>query len=348
MDSSRSPSVPLPDEPFVWRDLTWHERAPAAVVEPLREGRPCGETLRIPLGPGTRLGVRPLPSEEPRAGIWCSGFAHAFFDERGEPRFRGVPCPKGNRIERGQQCGLCLHLDRFRPIHRVHRGAELTEAVRAYVGLPHWLYVATFPDGSSKVGTAHERSKTSRLDQQAVARASYVALARDGVVVRRLEDALGAELALPQAKRVATKFRAWCSPLEAGELDRIHEELAGRARALLGEPERSLAGPEDEYSVEEGRWAPSEAMGSAYAALRTQDPEPLTAADPFGTGRPGGKPDGAPFGFLLTGGTGPFLTGRLEEGPGPALLASAAGLKNRACVGVEEIGREAGSQRSLF
>ena len=387
MDSSHAPSCSdaLPGERFVWRDLAWRDRAPVAVVEPLRDGRPSGERVTIPLlgdaragGAGSDaarpvdsptavarpggllLGATPLPPEDPEAGLWCSGFAHAYLDEDGEPRFRGVDCPKAHRIERGQQCPLCLHLDRFRPIHGAHRGAELSEAVRAYVARPHWLYVATFPDGASKVGTAHERSKTSRLDQQAVARASYVALADDGLVVRRLEDACTRELALPQAKRVATKFRAWCAPLPSAELDRIHDELAGRARGLLAELGGSagaagsvgLTGAPAGHRVADERWTPSEAMRRAYAALRAESPEPLSAADPFGTGLPGAKgaarDGGSPYAFRVTGGTGPFLTGALDGDAGPSLLVSTAGLKNRACRWVEDSGQATGTQRSLF
>ena len=132
----------LAGAPVVWRDLAWRDREPVAVVEPLEHGVPCGTVLRARLEPGDAPLVRALPVPEGLEPRWCAGFAHAEVDEQGAARFRTVACPKHQRVRSGQQCGLCRHLDRFRPLHRVHRGAQLTDAALAYVSRPHWLYTS--------------------------------------------------------------------------------------------------------------------------------------------------------------------------------------------------------------
>lgn len=297
------------------------------------DGRPTGETFSVPLPSGTELGVRRLADQEPGAGLWCSGFAHAEFDDRARPAFRGVPCPQSNRIRTGQQCRLCLHLDKFRPIHRAHRGAALHEVARAYVSLPHWLYVATFPDGTSKVGTAHERSKVKRLDQQAVARASYVAHADDGFAVRRLEDAVTRTAELTQSKRVSSKYKAWLRPKDANELARIHDEVAGRAR-------RNLESWEDtDFTVVDEAWEPGDVMLPAYERLRAAPSEPWVGDDAWFEN---------PRRLRILSGAGPFLTARSDASDGAVeSLLSTAGVKNRACVAVS--GEEASSvQDALF
>ena len=205
---------------------------PTRIVE---DGVPCGTVLRTLLDLGDAPLVRALPVPDGVEPRWCAGFAHAEVDEQGTARFRTVACPKRQRIRSGQQCGLCRHLDRFRPLHRVHRGARLTDAALAYVSRPHWLYIATFPDAASKVGTAHERSQVTRLDQQAAARATWIALAPDGILVRRLEDAVGSEQGLTQFKQVRTKHRAWAAPRPAEELDAAHDSAVRAARRLLAD-----------------------------------------------------------------------------------------------------------------
>ena len=49
--------------------------------------------------------------------------------------------------------------------------------MRAYAATPHRLYIATFPDGTSKVGTSSQASTPRRLDEQAPAIATYIAQA---------------------------------------------------------------------------------------------------------------------------------------------------------------------------
>lgn len=313
--------VELPEEPFIWRDVSWHERHPLIRYETIRDGLPTGERHTASLGPGDLFPV--LRTEDgPASGMWCNGFAHAEFDEDGAARFRQVPCPKSNRIAKGQQCPLCLHLDRFRPIHRAHRGAQLTEAARTYVDRPHWLYVATFPDGSSKVGTAHERSKTSRLDQQAVACARYVALARDGRTVRDLEDAVSRALKLTQVKRVAAKLAGWLSPLAEESIVRNHERVVSQVRDFLDELDVG------EFSAVDEPWRPGEFSEPFMAHVSNGT---MWEAGSLGEDRGGDR--------RIASGSGPFLlTGPSTSDPGgppagpevPSLM-NMASVKNRAC-----------------
>lgn len=305
-------------EEFVWRDLAWPERHPAARVEPVEDGTPSGDVLTIPLGPGSVLGVRPLGADEhasrgPRAsrtlaGRWCQGRSVAAFDENGAPVFRRVSCPERRRIRTGRQCPACRAADDFAPLHRVHRGAVLAPAAAAYAALPHWLYVATFPDGSAKVGTAHERSKISRPDQQAVARADWVALARNGTVVRELEDGVSSSgLGLVQAKRAEAKARAWCSPLPAAELAGIHQRLADEVRGLL----EGWSG--EDFEVVRDAWQPSTAMNQAYASLR------VPAGSP-GSLRPAEAeaPEGVAVHVLSA--AAPFVVGHRGDPDAPELV----------------------------
>lgn len=314
-------TVELPDEPFIWRDLAWHERRPVIRYETFRDGRPTGKHHTIGLEAGDLFPAVEL-EDGPVAGRWCTGFAHAEVDEEGSARFRQVPCPKSHRIDKGQQCPLCLHLDRFRPIHRAHRGAELSDAARAYVDRPHWLYVATFPDGSSKVGTAHERSKTSRLDQQAVARARYVALAHDGRTVRDLEDAVTRALKLTQVKRVAAKLAGWLNPLPEESIAREHENAVSAVLEFLDGLEGHDVAAADEP------WRP----GDFSEPFMTH----LAHGTMWESGELGAENGG---GRRIESGSGPFLlTGSLsaERGASTADLAvpsllNLASLKNRAC-----------------
>jgi hypothetical protein len=298
----------------------------------MAEGAPTGEIIRVRVTPDRLLGIGLLGESCEEGGLWCSGFAHAELDDAGRPSFRTVPCPRKNRLTRGQQCPLCIHLDRFRPIHRAHQGAELTEAARAYIELPHWLYVATFPDGTSKVGTAHERSKITRVDQQAVARASYVALADDGLIVRHLEDHLTRTLRLTQVKRVASKVKAWSHPEDPRKIDDLHASAAEAARQSLeklGEPG---------FRVTHEDWSPAESMLGAYEHLERPSDRPLY---------PHASWDGPEL-FRVSSGTGPFLTGTLVQDPGAGVhLLNMASLKNRASTAAEDDG-STNIQTSLF
>lgn len=328
----------FPQGPFLWRDLSWPDRRPVARLEMMRDGSPTGERLSVAISPGDEICVATC-TDVAEAGLWCSGFAHAEFDDTGLPRFRQVPCPRSNRLSQGQQCPLCRHLDRFRPVHRVHRGSELTEAARAYIDFPHWLYVATFPDGTSKVGTAHERSKTSRLDQQAVALADYVALADDGVLVRELEDAVTQHVRLTQFKRVTTKLTSWLAPESFETIARKHEQTVAKVAEFLDSFENRGFAP-----VEEA-WSPGEF--SAPFADHLDDGSLWEAPDQW--------PSESATGSVVSG-SGPFLlTGSAQNSSEETLtppevrsLVNMTALKNRACRTVSGASSRGEEQIRLF
>jgi hypothetical protein len=124
-------------------------------------------------------------------------------------------------------------VDDSRLIHDFHRGGRVPPGLRAYLSQPHWLYVATFADGASKVGTASDLRKWNRLAEQGAVVASYVARADDGRIVRVLEDMVSRETGLPQQIRSAAKAVALTAPAPAVGLDGRNKELASQVRTLL-------------------------------------------------------------------------------------------------------------------
>jgi hypothetical protein len=124
-------------------------------------------------------------------------------------------------------------VDDSRLIHDFHRGGRVPAGLRAYLMQPHWLYVATFANGASKVGTASNLRKLNRLAEQGAVAARYVARADDGRVVRVLEDMVTREAGLPQQVRSAAKAASLTEPAPAVELDALNRRQAGDVRALV-------------------------------------------------------------------------------------------------------------------
>jgi hypothetical protein len=182
--------------------------------------------LELRAGDWLRFSVR----EGPRL---CLGV----FSVSGPTTAAHLPCPTAGLAVHGHQCGGCFARDDFRLVHNVHRdgpgGRVLPAGLSAYLSQEHWLYLATFADGATKVGTASARSKFSRLAEQGAVVARYVALAQDGRTVRILEDAVSSGLKLPQGIRAAAKLQALLAPLPAGDLEAINARHAARARELL-------------------------------------------------------------------------------------------------------------------
>lgn len=318
-----------PQGSFIWRDLKWVNRAPEVQVEPCIDGTPDGTLLSVPLTPESFLGVAVIPEDSASGGRYCSGFALARTDTAG---FRHLPCPTSQPIVKGRQCDRCLGRDEFAPIHRVHMGARMTEAALAYVNLEHYLYIATFPDGTSKVGTASAHSNPRRLDEQAVAFATFVARADDGRIVRMLEDLVSRESNLTQFKRASTKYRAWIDPLPADQLKSEHYMAVESATWALEDAEL------DGFELLQNRWHPSAAMSRAYASLRADDRLPLAGYESLAAGS---------HGFFITGGAGKFLTAHCGD-PEASFLVNTADLANRACTLFDGLTPPASFQTSLF
>ena len=339
-DSAGAPQL------LIWRQIRWSNRRPLIEVEPVVPGgaaegvrnsapqtashtagegtpesaqvyRPSGVRIQIPLTPGAYLGLRIPRDSEGELYRYCAGYTTGTSNDAAPESagIRRVPCPEGTRIQRGQQCPRCTARDEFTALHSAHLyPGTLTESMRAYAMLEHRLYIATFPDGTHKVGTSSLHSTPRRLDEQAVATATYIALAPDGLAIRRAEDAVTALAKIPQVKQVASKYRAWTNPLPGAQLRTAHQEAVARAREALAELARTE--PEAPLTVLDEPWIPSLAMNRSYAALRAQSPEPLAPCD-------SGLESGA-AGFFCTGAAGQFLSAHTGDADAAFLVNTAA------------------------
>ena len=349
---------------LIWRQIRWSNRRPLIEVEPVvpggvaegthsrasqaagkstpnqegslaQPGVPSGVRIQIPLTPGAYLGLRIPRDSEGELYRYCVGYTTGTSNNAApEPAsesggasagIRRVPCPEGARIQRGQQCPRCTARDEFTALHSAHLyPGTLTESMRAYAMLEHRLYIATFPDGTHKVGTSSLHSTPRRLDEQAVATATYIALAPDGLAIRRAEDAVTALAKIPQVKQVASKYRAWTNPLPGAQLRTAHQEAVARAREALAE--LAHTDPEVPLTALDEPWIPSLAMNRPYAALRAQSPEPLAPCD-SGLGDPGlggsGTESGS-AGFFCTGAAGQFLSAHTGDADAAFLVNTAA------------------------
>ena len=335
---------------LIWRQIRWSNRRPLIEVEPVvpggvaegthnrasqaagesapnqesnpaQRGVPSGVRIQIPLTPGAYLGLRIPRDSEGELYRYCAGYTTGTSNDTAPESggasagIRRVPCPEGTRIQRGQQCPRCTARDEFTALHSAHLyPGTLTESMRAYAMLEHRLYIATFPDGTHKVGTSSLHSTPRRLDEQAVATATYVALAPDGLTIRRAEDAVTALAKIPQVKQVASKYRAWTNPLPGAQLRTAHQEAVARAREALAELSRTE--PEVPLTALDEPWIPSLAMNRPYAALRAQSPEPLAPCD-------SGLESGA-AGFFCTGAAGQFLSAHTGDADAAFLVNTAA------------------------
>ncbi|TLM74632.1 DUF2797 domain-containing protein [Pseudarthrobacter sp. NamB4] len=203
----------------------------------LRLQAPDGTFRETALDDGTRLGFR-LAAE----GKSCLGH----YRVHGPARRDHVLCRNSSPSVRGHQCDRCFMQDEFRLMHEFHRGGGVPSGLRSYLMQPHWLYVATFADGASKVGTASDLRKWQRLAEQGAVAASYVARAGDGRVVRVLEDLVTSNGGLPQQVRSAAKAAALAAPAPADRIKARNSALAAVARKVA-----STAGEEGFELVDE-------------------------------------------------------------------------------------------------
>ena len=336
---------------LIWRQIRWSNRRPLIEVEPVvpggvpegaynrasqaagestpnqanspaQRGVPSGVRIQIPLTPGAYMGLRIPRDSEGELYRYCAGYTTGTSNDAAPESagIRRVPCPEGTRIQRGQQCPRCTARDEFTALHSAHLyPGTLTESMRAYAMLEHRLYIATFPDGTHKVGTSSLHSTPRRLDEQAVATATYIALAPDGLAIRRAEDAVTALAKIPQVKQVASKYRAWTNPLPGAQLRVAHQEAVARAREALAELART--DPEVPLTALDEPWIPSLAMNRPYAALRAQSPEPLA---PCESGLGGSGTESGAAGFFCTGAAGQFLSAHTGDADAAFLVNTAA------------------------
>lgn len=170
------------------------------------------------------MGFKVLP------GRWCLG--HQLVHDRTHRTH--VPCPSQNQISHGTQCDGCAAADQTRAMHDFHRSGRAGVGLRDYLMQEHWLYIASFANGATKVGTAANPSKWRRLAEQGAICASYVGWAADGAQIRILEDTVTRELGFTQQVRAQAKVRGLLeSHTSATDLAALTEAKAASARKLI-------------------------------------------------------------------------------------------------------------------
>ncbi len=151
--------VPQPtDGEYVCHGITWATGDPRLLLAPLPDGPLVYAEIM-----NQRLGFAV------DTGRWCTG-RYQFADT---VRVEALACPDRAPTEQYGQCAGCFHQDEFRFAHQFHQDGNVLEALRQYMDQPHWLYLATFADGATKVGTAAEPRRQSRLDEQGALIATY-------------------------------------------------------------------------------------------------------------------------------------------------------------------------------
>lgn len=214
----------MTDTRYLVHGVFWDGRADDAGGPVLRLQSPEGDFRELGLHSGARLGFR---VEQP--GRSCLG--HVQVQSAGSRSH--ILCATAAPAARGKQCERCFVLDESRLMHDFHRGGRVTPGLRDYLMQEHWLYIATFAGGATKVGTASGPRKWIRLAEQGAAAAAYVARAQDGRVVRILEDLVTAQVGVTQQVRSAAKADALLQPLPAADLLAANARAAADVRALL-------------------------------------------------------------------------------------------------------------------
>ncbi|GGN24114.1 hypothetical protein GCM10011609_77410 [Lentzea pudingi] len=212
------PVIPPTNGEYVCHGVTWATGDPRLLLAPAPGGALVySEIMKQQLGFATGT------------GRWCTG-RYPFSDT---VRVEAVACPNRAEAEQSDQCGRCFRQDEFRSAHRIHQGGAVSEALRQYMDQPHRLYLATFAEGTTKVGTAAEPRKQSRLDEQGAIVATYLTISPNGEAVRHLEEAITARLKIPQSVRAATKLKALATQIDLSAVTTTHEQHVTRAAGEL-------------------------------------------------------------------------------------------------------------------
>ncbi|MGH3874019.1 MAG: hypothetical protein ACRDSR_21385 [Pseudonocardiaceae bacterium] len=211
---------------YVWHGVTWATGKPTLLLANTATG--LLDQIEVM---GLELGLK--VSNPARFCTGRYGFADTFHVEP-------VPCPWQAEAGNGGQCPKCLEQDEFRFAHQFHKGGHAPPTLAAYMSQPHWLYIATFAHGASKVGTAAAPRRTSRLDEQGAMLATYLAEAPDGRVVCYLEDAISREIGVSQVVRGAAKLAALADP-DPSRVQTAHERVVESVVAVLAALEVSSA-----------------------------------------------------------------------------------------------------------
>ncbi|PPK63355.1 DUF2797 domain-containing protein [Actinokineospora auranticolor] len=206
------------DGEYVCHGITWATGDPRLLLAPLPDGPLVYAEImnqRLGFASGT--------------GRWCTG-RYRFVDT---VRVEALACPDRAQAGQNDQCPRCLGQDEFRFAHQYHRDGNVPDALRRYMDQPHWLYLATFADGATKVGTAAEPRKHSRLNEQGALFATYLTTTPDGRTVRFLEDAITRDLRMPQTVRATTKLKALANLTNLAAAGAAHDQHVTRAADAL-------------------------------------------------------------------------------------------------------------------
>jgi hypothetical protein len=207
-----------PGRPYLWHGVTWATGAPSLLLADTSAG-----TLGAVDVMGLRTGVKAAGG-----GRFCTG-RYGF---AGTYQVEPLPCPQQAPAGPGGQCATCQERDDFRFAHHAHKDGPVPAALSAYLDQPHLLYVATFANAASKVGTAAAPRRASRLDEQGPMHATYLLQAADGRAARVLEDTLSRDAGLAQAVRGPAKLAALTDP-DPRQAHAAHAAAVGRALAAL-------------------------------------------------------------------------------------------------------------------
>lgn len=229
------------------------------------------EPENIELNLGDLLGFKVLP------GRWCLGY-QLVHDKTHRTQ---VPCPEGKEIQHGTQCESCVAADQARAMHDFHRSGRAGAGLRDYLMQEHWLYIASFANGATKVGTAANPSKWRRLAEQGAVCAAYVGWAVDGAQIRILEDTVTRELGFTQQVRAQSKVRGLLeSHIDSTELMLVTNRKAAQARELIAALPDS--GTSTFTSIEES-WQPPEQAATLLTAWNENSvqsyPEDITGGE---------------------------------------------------------------------
>lgn len=215
------------------------------------------QSQNLALSAGSTIGFSVLP------GRWCLG--HQLVHGRNQRTH--VPCPDDKEISHGTQCESCAAADQIRAMHDFHRSGRAGVGLREYLMQEHWLYIASFANGATKVGTAANPSKWRRLAEQGAICASYVGWAADGAQIRILEDTVTRELGIAQQVRAQAKVRGLLeSHTTVTALSELTITQAAKARTLIAElPEAS----ETTFARVDEEWQPPVLAAGLIAGWNT-------------------------------------------------------------------------------
>ena len=137
----------------------------------------------------------------------------------------------------GRKCQKCSNADaRYAAnLHHSHTKNvnEVPQEFRNHMEQPNYLYLATFADGTIKIGTTTEKRKERRLREQGALWATIIAKTLDGYTVRTLEDLVTEELSIQQSVTTKKKIAGLLRPADRTEVRKELKRVSGAVEALI-------------------------------------------------------------------------------------------------------------------